>query len=178
MFWKRKKKKPNEFTCTTCGQVHTEWPALAFKAPFSYACLSDQAQKERAKLDTDFCEIRHDEQTDRFIRVILTQKVNDHCSNLEYGMWVSLSKKSFFDYLENFDNQNHETTYFGWLSNMIPEYDDTLHIPCNVMTKKGNTRPEIFPYDDHDNPFVKDYYNGISKEEAQKRIDAMLNNVE
>lgn len=177
MFWKRKKKKSNEFKCRECGKAHEEWPALAFKSPYNYACLSDQAQKERGKLDSDFCQIKHDEQTDRFIRVTLTQKVNDHCEDLEYGLWVSLSEKSFFDYLENFDNKNHKVIYFGWLCSNIPEYGDTMSIPCDVKTRTGNSRPEIIPHNDHDHPFVTDYYNGITKEEAEKRINKMLENV-
>jgi len=39
------------------------------------------------------------------------------------------------------------------------------------MTKTGNERPEIFPHEDFDHPFVKDYYSGISKKEAENRIN-------
>ena len=43
------------------------------------------------------------------------------------------------------------------------------------MTGEGNNRPEIFPHDNQmDNPFVIDYYNGISKEEAEKRIKIVI----
>jgi hypothetical protein len=45
------------------------------------------------------------------------------------------------------------------------------------MTKKGNGRPEVFPHEDFDHPFVKDYYNGISKKEAENRINKMIKNV-
>ncbi|MBX2826804.1 MAG: DUF2199 domain-containing protein [Flavobacteriaceae bacterium] len=178
MFWKRKKKKPTEFKCANCGQVHSEWPALAFTSPANYAYLSDEERENHGTLNTDFCVIEYDGQTDRFIRVTLTQKVNNNCENLEYGLWVSLSEKSFFDYLENFDNENHETTYFGWLCSNINEYEDTMSIPCNVNTRTGNQRPEIIPHEDHDHPFVRDYYNGITKEEAEKRINTMLNNLD
>ncbi len=177
MFWKKKKNKQTEFKCTECGQTHSNWPALGFKSPANYDFLSDQEKLELGKLDLDFCEIHYKEQIDRFIRVILTQKVNDTCENLEYGLWVSLSEKSYSDYKSNFDNENHETGYFGWLCSNIPEYGNTMSIPCDVITKSGNSRPEIFPHQDFDHPFVKDYYNGITKIEVEKRINDMIKNI-
>ena len=177
MLWKKKKNKPIEFNCSKCGQVHTDWPALVFKSPVNYDFLSDQEKFDLGKLDLDFCEIHYEDQVDRFIRVTLTQKVNDTCENLEYGLWVSLSEKSYSDYKSNFNNENHENRYFGWLCSNIPEYVNTMSIPCDVITKSGNIRPEIFPHQDFDHPFVKDYYNGITKVEVEKRINEMLKGI-
>ena len=177
MFWKRKKNKKTEFKCSECGKVHSEWPALAFKSPANYDFLSDKEKTELGKLESDFCEIHYEDQIDRFIRVTLTQKVKDACETLEYGLWVSLSEKSYLDYKENYNNPNHETGYFGWLCSNVPEYGDTSSIPCDVMTKSGNDRPEIFPHEDFDHPFVRDYYGGISKTEAENRINEMIKNV-
>lgn len=164
-----------KYKCTTCGEEHDEWPALAFYSPYHYHNL-EEAQKTAAKLADDFCVITYSDQTDYFIRCTLTQKVNNHCEDLDYGLWVSLSEKSFLDYQENFDNENHTVQYFGWLCSSIPGYETTLSIPTNVKTRKDNQRPEIIPHDDFDHPFVKDYYNGISKEEAEKRISFMFKN--
>ncbi len=177
MFWKRKKNKSSEFKCSECGKIHSEWPALAFKSPTNYDCLSENDKVEIAKLDTDFCEIQYEGQIDRFIRVTLSQKIKDACETLEYGLWVSLSEKSYLDYKENYNNPNHETGYFGWLCSDIPEYEDTISIPCDVMTKCGNDRPEIFPHEDFEHPFVRDYYKGILKTEAENRIQQMIKTV-
>lgn len=57
MFWKRKKNKSTEFKCSECGNVHSEWPALAFKSPSNYDFLSDKEKNELGKLESDFCEI-------------------------------------------------------------------------------------------------------------------------
>lgn len=177
MFWRKKKKdNTSEFKCPTCGKTHDEWPSITFNSPANYYYLSDKEKKEIAELNSDFCEIHYEGQIARFIRVILVQKVNDACSNLDYGLWVSLSEKSFLDYTENFNNQNHETSYFGWLCSAIPRYEDTLSIPCDVETKTGNSRPEIFPHQDFDHQFVRDYYNGISKAEAESRINEVIKN--
>ena len=47
-----------------------------------------------------------------------------------------------YDYKENFKNPKYETVFFGWLCSNIAEYGDTSSIPCDVMTKNGNYRPE------------------------------------
>ncbi len=167
-----------KYTCSRCGKEHEEWPALTYISPTNYNTLSDEDKQTIGELDDDFCIIRHKDQTDRFIRCTLTQKVVDHCENLEYGLWVSLSEKSFQDYSDNFKNQNHETKYFGWLCNDLPDYDFIESIPTTVFTRTGNQRPEIVPYENFDHPFVHDYYNGITKAEAEKRIKAMLKIVE
>jgi len=171
------KNRTEEYKCAECRQVHSDWPALAFKSPANYDFLSEQEKSELGKLDTDFCEIKYEDQIDRFIRVTLTQKINDACETLDYGLWVSLSEKSYSDYKENFNNLKHETQYFGWLCSNINEYGDTSSIPCDVITKNGNDRPEILPHQDYDHPFVKDYYNGISRKDAENRINEMIKNV-
>jgi len=36
-------------------------------------------------------------------------------------------------------------------------------------------RPFVYPHQSYDHPFVDDFYNGITKEEAEKRINRVLN---
>jgi hypothetical protein len=167
----------NKYTCSCCGKQHEDWPALAYTSPTNYNILSEEDKQNIGELNNDFCVIHHSDQTDRFIRCTLTQKVIDHCDDLEYGLWVSLSEKSFQDYSDNYKNEDHETKYFGWLSNDLPDYEFEESIPTTVYTRKGNQRPEIVPHEDFDHPFVRDYYNGITKTEAERRIKAMLKNV-
>jgi hypothetical protein len=167
-----------KYTCSCCGKEHDEWPALVYISPTNYEILSEADKDIIGILDTDFCVITHSNHTDRFIRCTLIQKVKDHCRDLEYGLWVSLSDKSFQDYYDNFSNDNHETKYFGWLSNDLPHYDFSRgSIPTTVFTKTGNSRPEIVPHKDFDHPFVYDYFNGISKKEAERRIKELLRTI-
>ena len=166
------------YTCICCGKVHFEWPALTFDSPDNYNCLSDSDKINIAELGTDFCIIKHDDQIDRFIRCTMTQKVNDYCENLEYGLWVSLSEKSFNDYSENYKNEHKgEIKYFGWLSNELVEYEYQGSIPTTVFPRNEKHRPEIIPHIDFDHPLVKDYYNGISKQEAEIRISNILKKI-
>lgn len=167
-----------KFKCSCCGEVHEEWPALTFISPDNYNCLSNEDKKRIGYLDSDFCLIHNEDQTDRFIRCTLTQKVIDHCEDLDYGLWVSLSEKSYTDYENNFKKESEEKGYFGWLCNDIIDYKFTESIPMNVVTRTNGERPDLFPHKDFDHPFVKDFYNGISKEEAERRISNMLKIVE
>jgi hypothetical protein len=165
------------FTCSTCGKVHEGFPALGFDAPYYYHNLSETEKEDIAALSDDFCIIRHPDQTDRFIRVVLNQKIIDFSDTLQYGVWVSLSEKSFNDYKEHYNSPHHLTTYFGYLCNQLPGYENTLSIKTNVETAADNNRPEIFPHDDQmDNPFVRDYFEGITLEEAERRIHAAYGN--
>ena len=111
-----------KYICSKCGQEHEGWPAIGFKTPDSYFTLTQDEKDSTAEINDDVCVIKYEDQTDRFIRGVLNQFVVDHCDHLEYGVWVSLSEKSLNDYLENCDNENHQTTYFGFLATRIPGY--------------------------------------------------------
>jgi len=163
-----------KFECSCCGKTHEEWPALTFISPDNYNYLSETDKKNIGYLDSDFCIINYEDQTDRFIRCTLTQIVNDHCEDLDYGLWVSLSEKSYIDYEGRFQTDSEEKTYFGWLCNDIWGYEFSESIPMNVVTRNNNLRPELVPHESFEHPFVKDYYNGISKTEAERRINEML----
>ena len=163
-----------KYICSTCGKDHEEWPALSYSSPTHYNDLVDEEKQTIAELKSDFCVIRYLDQTDRFIRCTLTQKIIDHCEDLQYGLWVSLSENNFQDYSENFNNENNMASYFGWLSSQLPGYDDMTQIPTTIFTRNGNDRPDIVPHKDFNHQFVRDYYNGITKQEAERRIKEML----
>lgn len=167
-------KSSKSYKCPTCGKMHEDWPAIAFDSPTGYNVLPENIKNEIGSLANDFCIIHHPEQTDRFIRATLALKVVDQCENLEYGVWVSLSEKNFHDYKNNYNNPNHEAKYFGWLCNDIPEYEIIENIPTTVFTRTNGQRPEIIPHQDFDHSLVHDYYNGITKIEAENRIEKML----
>ena len=166
-----------KYICSVCGKEHEEFPALAFSSPTNYNVLSEEDKENIAELTDDFCVIKHRDQTDLFIRCILTQKVNNYCEDLQYGLWVSISEKSFQDYLDNYNNKEYETKYFGWLCNDLPDFVFEESIPTTVFTRTGGHRPEIVPHKDFDHPYVKDYFNGITKEEAERRITEMLETI-
>ncbi|MEO6520211.1 MAG: DUF2199 domain-containing protein [Mucilaginibacter sp.] len=163
-----------KYICENCGNEHESWPALTFNAPLYYDILSSDEKETIAIIESDFCTIENEDHTDRFIRVTLVQTITDHCEDLAYDLWVSLSEKSFNNYVETHKNKTPEPGYFGFLSNQVPGYPDTLNIHMDVYPQSGHQRPIIEPHQNFDHPFVRDYYNGISKEEAERRIKAMM----
>lgn len=174
-FWKKKKRE--QFKCSTCGELHNALPALAFNTPDNYHELSEKAKSELAEISSDFCVITHPDQTDYFIRAVLTIPINDECNDLSYGIWVSVSEKSFLDYQLNFKKDHEETIYFGMICNVIPEYEEsTMYLHANVVTRNGGIRPEIFPHE-CEHQLLSDWENGISMKEALKRVDAMMSKI-
>jgi hypothetical protein len=119
--------------------------------------------------------IKYPDEICYFIRVVLVQEVTDNCQDLEYGVWVSLSEKSFNEYKKMYDNKDFEGGYFGWLAIYLPDYESEDPIPADVIINNQIGRPLIYPHESYDHPFVKDFYSGISKEEAEKRINRVLN---
>ncbi len=149
---------PTPYHCTICGQAHEDWPALVYPTPAAYYHLTETEKGELATVSDDFCVITYEDQTDRFIRTVLWQEVTDHPEDLHYGLWVSLSAASFADYEAHYNDEDHQTEYFGWLANPLPDYDFSVSIP----------------HEDFDHPFVRDYYAGIPRKEAERRIHAMM----
>jgi hypothetical protein len=173
MFWNLFKKE-KRFKCSTCGKVHEELPSIGFKTPFHYDILSEVDKNKIAEVSDDFCIINHPEQIDRFIRTILSIKTDNPSEVLVYGIWVSLSKKSFNEYKSNFKNQTEEKTYFGTICNKIADYDEsTIGLHVNVLTRKDDLRPEIIPHKS-EHKLVADWENGITFHEAYCRIEKIV----
>jgi len=175
MFWKKSKYKIKS-KCPKCGKVHDELPAIAFLSPDYYNYLSDEDKENIAELSADFCIIRYSEQIDRFIRTTMTLKIIDACEDLDYGIWVSVSEKTFEEYKTEFKNNIEGKTYFGRICNEIPEYNEsTLGLHVNVGTRANGIRPEIIPHQsEHD--LINDWEKGITIAEAERRVQNMMNN--
>ena len=168
------KKDTKKFRCSVCGEIHDELPALGFKTPFHYDILNEDNKREIAEISSDFCEVHQPEQTDRFIRTVLTIQVNDACENLDYGVWVSLSEESFKEYERNFKKDSEEKVYFGMICNEISDYEEsTIGLHVNVKTRNGGIRPEIIPHQ-NDHNLISDWENGITIKEAEKRVKLTL----
>lgn len=161
-----------KFVCSSCGKEHDNWPALGYDSPASN--LNEEERDKIEMLTSDCCVIKYDDQTDRFIRGVLKIPVNNSCQDLEYGIWVSLSEKSFDDYQANYNNNNSEGGYFGWIFNDIEGYSGTLLVPSDVCLQLDGLRPLIVPHQSCEHPLVYDYYNGISIAEAENRINAVI----
>ncbi len=152
-------------TCSCCGKIYEGAPSFAFDEPLHYLCLSLEEQQARCERDKDFCIIRHDEQTDYFIRVCLEIPLHGLPEPFLWGVWVSISEKNFKRYAETCDTPDETDSYFGWLCNEIPSYTGTTKLKILSHPRRNKQRPwiEIEP---SDHPLYHDWKNGITEEHA------------
>lgn len=88
---------------------------------------------------------------------------------LGYGVWSSLSEKSFDRVLELWDDprRTEEPAYFGWLSNSLPGYPETLNLKMEVITRDLDGRP-VFELQDGDHPLIAEQRNGITMDRVRE----------
>jgi hypothetical protein len=86
-----------------------------------------------------------------------------------YGIWSSLSEKSFKRVVELWDDPARvsETPYFGWLSNSLPGYPETLNLPADVVTRETDLRP-VMELHDGDHPLVAEQREGITMDRVRE----------
>ena len=162
------------YQCSVCGEIHHDFPAFSFSSPYYYHILSEEDQATMAELSEDWCIIRHDTQTDYFIRAVLELPVTGTAETFQYGVWVSLSEKNFEYYMDNLDETREGDAFFGYLCNRIPGYENTLATRANIVCGPKGQRPHVFPHGEQDHAFVRDFIQGISPEEADRRIHLLL----
>jgi hypothetical protein len=73
------------------------------------------------------------------------------------------SKKNFDLYVESFDSgmQAHLGPCFGWFSNRLFDYPDTLNLKCQVHPRDGRIRPWI-ELEATEHPLAIDQQQGIT----------------
>lgn len=134
--------------CPCCGMRHAGlfdlasgkpevWPGSEEKSPNSEARTSDNVLTE------DFCVLAGEY---FFVRCVLQLPVLGASDvYFGFGVWATLSKKNFNIYLDTFDSghQGGLGPWFGWFSNRLKGYPDTLNLKCDVTPREGRNRPYI-----------------------------------
>jgi hypothetical protein len=164
------------FRCSCCGKVHEGSPSFGFRAPDQYASLSDEQKERMGTLTEDFCTITHEEGTDRFIRAVLEIPIHGIEEPFLWGVWVSLSEKSFNRYKETYHAPVEGEGFFGWVCNRIALYPYDRSRPSDVVVQLGRSRPKVVLHrgDPEDDPLVIDQINGISIARAQELAERAL----
>ncbi|WAC73760.1 DUF2199 domain-containing protein [Roseateles sp. SL47] len=91
------------FTCTCCGRLHEGSPSVAYSSPWHYSQLTDDEKTSLAKIDSDLCRISSGDQTDYFVRCVLEIPIHGVDDPFIWGVWSSLSEKSFRRYVETYN---------------------------------------------------------------------------
>ena len=104
----------------------------------------DGGKSENDELTDDLC-VWTDDGGDPafFIRGLITLPVLDADDDFRYGVWSSLSAASFERVVELSDDpaRIEEDPYFGWLSNSLPGYPETVNLPLSVLTSPESSPP-------------------------------------
>lgn len=161
------------FKCSCCGEIHEGSPSFSFRAPAYYDQLDAVQQREIATLDADTCTIRDGEHVDFFVRACLEVPIHGIESPFLWGVWVSLSEASFKRYLDTWDAPDLNDSYFGWFSNQLPFYPDTINLKTQAHPRAGGNRPTL-ELEPTGHPLAIDFATGISVERAQEIAEAVM----
>jgi hypothetical protein len=135
-------------------------PAYGALAPLDYDAIPAEDRGQRCELTSDTCIV------DReffFVRGCLDIPVQGTAEPFSWGVWVSLSKTSFDQYLQYFDEpkRSHIGPFFGWLSAALPLYPSTQNLKTHVHLRDNNLRPYI-ELEPTDHPLAVEQRTGIS----------------
>lgn len=138
-------------------------PDIAYESPASYHALCESDREARGRLSSDFCSV----DDDCFIRAVCRVPVRDSDHAFGWGVWVSLSQENFRRYIDSYDDadQSKLGPMFGWFSNKLPDYPDTLSLQTTVVPQDGNQRPLVYINDAHaDHPLFIEQRDGMPQE--------------
>jgi hypothetical protein len=152
--------------CVNCGEPHRGLFHLAADSPQhwrgSRELEPNSALAGRASILTeDFCVI---DGRDRFVRCVLQLPiVGASEERFGYGVWSTLSATNFDRYVETFDSgeQGGLGPWFGWFSNRLTGYPDTVNLKCWVHPQPDRQRP-LIELEATDHPLAVEQREGIT----------------
>jgi hypothetical protein len=158
--------KQLKYQCSICGKWHEGLSDIAFAKPDYYLGASEQ-QKKDGYVSDDVCIIPDGNARHFFVRGVLLVPILDTGENFGWGVWSSLSEKNFMRYVElkNDAAIRAEPSYFGWFSNHISIYPETLGLKCNVELQNAKLRPRIM-LEPSDHPLSREQAQGITMQRA------------
>jgi len=163
------------YRCSNCDEVHEGSPSFGFNEPLPYTWLSED-QKAAAHLGNDLCTIPGEEGTNYFVRAVLEVPIHGVDEPFTWGVWVSLSEKSYNRYVDTYDDPVEGDGFFGWVCNEIGLYPYDKTRAADVLVQLGGMRPKLRLHsgDNEDDPLVIDQQNGISVARAQQLAEQAM----
>jgi hypothetical protein len=155
--------------CACCGEEFTGLPMdIALGLPVDWDAL-DQETRAASQLDEDFCQVRNsDGEMDRFIRCLLPLPVPGISSEFRFGVWMSVSERSWAIYRMGFDDGVYsEEGCFGYLMNEVPDYQGSFLLHADVFFQPGKLRPKVV-LQEAKHPLVAAQRHGIDLAQIQR----------
>ncbi|HEV2611984.1 MAG TPA: DUF2199 domain-containing protein [Noviherbaspirillum sp.] len=160
------------FKCLSCAEIHEGAPSFAFRAPAPFLEQAKEVQ-EAGMIGSDLCWYEDEDGHNFFVRVCLEVPIIGVSEPFTWGVWASLSEVSFNPYRETYDSPDPSASYFGWLSNYLPYYENTYALKTQVRPRADGIRP-FLELEKTRHPLSIDFYEGISVERAQEIAEALL----
>ena len=162
------------FRCATCGVWHEGVP-LNFGIDLPDLGIPPDQKTDRLWTDGDFCVVDGKE---FFIRGCVEIPVVDGPGPLIYGVWTSLSERSFRRARElgNGDVPPDEPPWFGWFANTLTGYPDTFLLKSLVHPRPGGLRPRI-ELEPTDHPLSVEQHDGISSQRLIEIVQRLLHQI-
>jgi len=150
--------------CSMCGKIHDTLPAVVSMSPAYWDWASEQERISEFELTSDTC-VWDDKYF--FVRCVLEIPFIDRDGTLDFGVWASLSPENFRSYMKVFDSPNRAglEAMFGYFSNSLPGFSDTMNLKCDVVPRESGLRP-ILELHANAHPLVHWQESGIRFDQA------------
>ncbi|MBA3727485.1 MAG: DUF2199 domain-containing protein [Armatimonadetes bacterium] len=148
------------FRCVSCDEWHEEMPTFGAEAPLYFYSVPTGDRDSRCILESDTCVVDREH---FFVRGCLELPVIGERELFSWGVWVSLSKDHFDDFVACFNTpkRSHIGPFFGWLSAELPLYPSTENLKTRVHLRDNGIRPYI-ELEPTDHPLAVEQRNGIT----------------
>jgi hypothetical protein len=148
------------FKCTCYNDWHEGMPTVGAVAPLYFYSIPTEERGSRCVLKSDTCVV---DQEHFFVRGCLEIPVDGETEPFAWGVWVSLSKDGFAEFVACFDQpkRSHIGPFLGWLSAELPLYPSTENLKTRVHLRDNGIRPYI-ELEPTDHPVAIEQRNGIS----------------
>ena len=152
------------FKCTACDQWHEGMPTCGADAPLYFYSIPAEERDRRCVLDTDTCVV---DQEYFFVRGCLEIPVHGEAEPFVWGVWVSLSKNHFDQFIACFEasRRSHIGPFFGWLSAEFPFYPSVEKLKTLAHLRDNGLRPYI-EVEPTDHPLAVEQRNGIDADKV------------
>lgn len=160
------------FQCRTCGEFHEGIPSFGAEAPQQIAGATPEEIAKRVSIDNDTCVI---DGRSFFIRGCLEIPAHGSPEPFVWGVWVSLSEKSYRRFKELFEvaGRESESPWFGCLFTWLPLYPDTTKLKTMVQLRPVPARPRIV-LEPTDHPLAVEQREGISMQRVEEIVHQLL----
>ena len=184
-FFRSSRKTQFSYTCATCGETHSDLPALGQGLPPSYFDVPEEFREGFTRTSDDLCRIdsypgADFEGSHYFVRGTFDIPIVGHVDTVSLGLWFSQSEASFETYVATFQSDQTSFGAFAWAQPDSTYFRDfepgvgLISTPCDLFGNVAGQRPFGVAHDDADTRIARLQRDGIDQEEVKAIMSAVL----